>query len=108
MSDEPTAKDQTPGWSMPEPVFRTSEGRTPKAVKPEIDHDDIHTEIPDLDEVQTGNQQPDAPSATPANTVRATSAKVAKPKSGRFNGVWIIVSILGVLAVAAAVVYFLF
>lgn len=58
MSDEPKPKENGTEWSMPEPIFRSSEGHTPKArsypaadeidtLSPNADdQEDIDTEIP--------------------------------------------------------------
>ena len=64
MSDEPKPKDNGTEWSMPEPIFRSSEGHTPKArsypaaddidtLSPnadDVDQDDIDTEVPNAHE----------------------------------------------------------
>jgi hypothetical protein len=51
MSDEPKSKDG--GWNAPEPVFRSTQGRTPRTAKGYIAEDDIDTAAPDFREVDT-------------------------------------------------------
>lgn len=38
---------------MPDPVFRSSEGRTPKSAKNHVDPDDVDTAAPDFTEADT-------------------------------------------------------
>ncbi|MEQ1603498.1 MAG: hypothetical protein ABL999_01365 [Pyrinomonadaceae bacterium] len=51
MSDE--AKSDNGEWTMPDPVFRSSEGRTPKSAKNYVDPDDIDTAAPEFSEADT-------------------------------------------------------
>ena len=56
MSDEPTPKENGADWKMPEPIFRSSEGHTPKRPPARTDQDEVDTESPDVyyaDEVDT-------------------------------------------------------
>lgn len=51
MSDDP--KLASGEWQMPDPVFRSSEGRTPKSAKNYLDPDDVDTAAPDFSEADT-------------------------------------------------------
>lgn len=40
-------------WQMPDPIFRSSAGKTPKSAKKYVDPDDIDTEAPEFSEADT-------------------------------------------------------
>ena len=120
MSDEPTPKDQSAsgvpaangGWVMPEPVYRSSPGRTPKtaAIDPESD---IETEMPNSDQLDiTLDQSEDLSNAEteeiPA-VVRAAPID-KKKKGGCAKSFLFIIATIGIIAAALllAVGYFLF
>ena len=127
MSDGPAPKNNDSEWVMPETVFRTSEGRTPKSPVKPIDADEIDTQSPDPDEIDpdivdtaipnlddSAEKQPDDTPDTqdepPANTVRAAPVKPPKAKTGCAKSFLFIVGVIGFLAAAViiAVIYFLF
>lgn len=116
MTDEPILEDlptedanKSPDtWVMPEPVFRTSGGRTPKNTKSEFDADDIPTEIANRNESEVVVPQPDL-SAENADEI-AEVASEAKPKRGFAKSLLVFVCLIGVVAAAViiALIYFLF
>jgi hypothetical protein len=59
MSDEPKSKDSGE-WRMPEPVFRSSEGRRPRASK-KTDADEVDTLAPDSDDVDQDDIETEVP-----------------------------------------------
>ena len=111
---------------MPEVVFRTSEGRTPKSLRNAIDPDEIDTQSPDSDQIDpdlidtaipnldnSAEKQPDAPDTRddpPANTVRAAPVKVLEAKRGCAKSFLFILGLIGFLAAAIIItaIYFLF
>ncbi len=130
MSDE--SKPTNGDWQMPEPVFRTSEGRTPKSAKNfdqddvdtaspdlrEADTEEIETDVPDQDEIDTETPESEEEPAggeaevyqerPPKNVVRPA---VAKPAAGGCAKT--ISLILGIIAISgaallSAIVYFLY
>ena len=112
MSSESTSKDKNGEWVMPEPIFRSSEGRTPGA-KSEADTDEMETETPATVEVQTDDELADVFDETAMNHVRAAPAKpVVEAKSGGcFQNAlmtFLMVSIVAIGIVAAAIYYFFY
>lgn len=73
MSDEPKSKDG--GWKAPEPVFRSTEGRTPRTANSYIDADDIDTAAPDFREVDTDEFDTDPAPVAKAEMGGAVAAK---------------------------------
>lgn len=123
MSDEPK-KDNGSEWSMPEPIFRSSEGRTPKTAKNYTNTDDIDTLAPDFFEADTDEIYPEpdreaivteAPEterttyeeSPPKNIVRPAAPKKAGGCVKTFGFVAGIV-VVAVIAVVVAIVYFLY
>jgi hypothetical protein len=51
MANEP--KSNSGEWQMPEPIFRSSEGRTPKSARPDDHADEVDTLSPDFAEADT-------------------------------------------------------
>lgn len=51
MSNE--SKSNNGEWKMPDPVFRSSDGRRPKSVKNYVDPDEIDTAAPEFSEADT-------------------------------------------------------
>ncbi len=105
MSDEQKSQDKNDGWTMPEPVFRSSDGYRPKSVAGDED-DTLETEV-DESEGNDGSTDPDRP---PANIVRAAPEVIAKPERGCAKSFLLImiVMVLAALAVIVAAVYLLF
>ena len=115
MSDKPQSDDKTlDGWVMPEPVFRTTPGHTPKSVHltdpaDEIptapgfsdDEDTIDTLVPGF--VDVAETAADAP-------IKVTAAPPKPKKSGCARSFLTVVSLvaLAIIGVVAALVYFLF
>ncbi|MFT3742785.1 MAG: hypothetical protein QM785_00695 [Pyrinomonadaceae bacterium] len=119
-------------WKMPEPVFRSSEGKTPKSAKTSdqedidtespdfteadtdefdtepVDHDDVDTETPDPDEEDT-KEFPVASVEEPKPQVRA-SEKPAKAGGGCAKTMLMMVGIttFAILAIVAVLIYVLF
>src|SRR5688572_28049716 len=60
MSEESKSNATGGEWKMPEPVFRSSEGHTPKASK-KIDADDVDTLAPDSDDVDQDDIETEVP-----------------------------------------------
>lgn len=131
MSNESNSNGE---WVMPEPIFRTSEGKTPKSAKNYVDPDDIDTEAPefseadtdefdtepiDQEEIDTETPDPETEEDTkeypvdsaeePKPQVRA-SEKPAKTAGGCAKTMLMMVGIttFAILAVVAVLVYFLF
>ena len=127
MSDEPTPKDQTTndsaepsgGWVMPEPVFRSSEGRSPKPLTA-LPADEMDTEMPNLDPLditldatdEFANAETDEIVAPPVPDVQPPVPPTTPPKKkgGCAKNVVFVLGGIGVFAAAAiiALVYFLF
>ena len=110
MSSESTSKDKNGEWVMPEPIFRSSEGRTPGA-KSEADTDEMETESPATVEGQTDDELADVFDETAMNHVRAAPAKPAEPKTGGCAmSAMMTIAVIAFLAVsiAAAGIYFWF
>jgi len=128
IDDEPEGEiTDTAEWVMPKPVFRSSEGHTPKRA-PETDFsDDMPTEIANKDdsafakpvpaseadtaeiETDTDDDKAGAPAAPKTSTVTPKAAEPSK-KGGCAKSFLFIVSMIG-LAVAGiiiALIYFLF
>ncbi len=118
MSDEPK-KDQAAGgeWTMPEPVFRSTEGFTPKSAIHSA-QDEIPTE-PGFsdDETEENIALPDSPEETAdeeksGQSVRAstkTRIRHSKKKAGCAKTFGLIAGAiaLSIIAIIAAAIYFL-
>ena len=144
MSDETTpdttAELELPAgeWAMPAPVFRTSEGHTPKSLQPIFEGDEHETEITNIEEVDpfeitpvntpldVAGAGPDEPASVPTvdsdkpipavsidqialeNKIRPLPPP--KKKGGCAKSFAVIAGVIGlaVLAVVAAAVYFIY
>jgi len=132
MSDEPIIDDlptedatkSSEEWVMPKPVFRTTEGRTPKSAPEAFFSDEMPTEIANkddsafakpvsADEADTAefDTDPDpAVEVAPTGSLETPITPSAPQKGGCAKSFLFIVSMIG-LAVAAiiiALVYFFF
>lgn len=124
MSDEPKSEN-TPAedWVMPKPVFRTSEGSTPKGASNLPD--DIPTEIANKDESTFAKPEPEPDAETSeaedgkdtADTAKEpikVKAAAPKPKKSKKRGcaksflLTVGMIAFAVIALTAAVIYFLF
>ena len=114
MSDEPVAKaldntdDRMPDpWVMPTPVFRTSEGSTPKSVRGRDEGELDETLEP---HAQANSQAAAAVNAppTPKPSVRVSIKGTPQAASGSWAKPVVAVLaiiVIGVLVIAAAIVY---
>lgn len=95
---------------MPEPIFRSSKGRSLRNAAGEADTDKLAEETLASAEAETLGEQTDELNEASANVVRAAPVKVDKPKRGCARSFALVVGIVAVLAVAtvAAVIYYLF
>ena len=116
MSDEQTPTNQTSEniaipsgeWVMPEPLFRTSEGRTPGASEPAFDGDEHDTESPNDDANDFAETLPDIkPEVAESASVNAAPQKKA---GGCFQSIVVMAGVVGlsVAAIVIALIYFLF
>lgn len=64
---------------MPDPVFRSSEGRTPRSAKSIADQDDVDTASPDFREADTDEILTDAPDQDEIDTETPESEEDEKP-----------------------------
>lgn len=125
MANEP--KSNSGEWQMPEPIFRSSEGRTPKPARrfddteevdtlspdfSEADTDEIDVDSPNQDEIDTETPESEEPKSAvyeeqpPArNAVRAVAEKEA---GGCMKTITLIVGTITIslIAVIIAVIYF--
>ena len=113
MSDEPKP-DETPAeWSMPEPVFRTTDGRTPKgaAVVDIGNEDTTEPGFHDAPTIKTADLVPSNTEEKPAKgKVKVKAKAAAKPKKKRGCAKSFLMTVgmiaLIVIAIAAALIYF--
>ncbi|CAN5364528.1 hypothetical protein BH10ACI3_BH10ACI3_04180 [soil metagenome] len=120
MSDETKPEEQTgelaapaaDGWTMPDPVFRSTEGHTPGNKAAAFEGDEHETESANSDDVDLDETLKDiniapAKAATGENTVRPLAPK---KKGGCAQSFLFILGVVGfgAIAIIAAVVYFLF
>ena len=127
IDDEPEDAVTSADWVMPEPVFRSSEGHTPRRAPEANFSDDMPTEIANKDdsafarpvpaseadtaeiETDTDDDKAEAPAASETST---DTPKAAQPnqKGGCAKSFLFIVSMIGltVAAVIIALIYFLF
>lgn len=104
--DKEKGTPQENTWKMPDPVFRSSQGKGPKPVL--TDQEDVPTE-PGFSEMQTEEDLaiPDGPqSVRPSTKVRVRTKK----KGGCARTFLTIIGLIAVLAIAlvSALIYFLF
>lgn len=66
MANEP--KSNSGEWQMPEPIFRSSEGRTPKLARKHGHEDEVDTLSPDFSEADTDEIDVDAPNQDEIDT----------------------------------------
>ena len=115
MSDEPELINKTADsivvpddeWSMPEPVFRVSEGHTPKRPVAVFEGDEHETEAANIDE--PAEPQPDI--SDEIATAITEEMPIYKPKSrGCAKNFLFIIGLIGAIAAALIIlaVYFLF
>ena len=121
MSDEPLSTDQPAGgetnspgeWSMPEPVFRSSKGHTPKGAlgEPDDDQDMVDTD-PNMD---SGIEPEEDISDKPTIEITGDATKIkesatAKPKRGCLSKfLYLILAIALIAAIGIfAVLYFFY
>ncbi len=109
MSDEVKKEVGNGEWQMPEPVFRSSEGHTPKkATAVDVD---IPTD-PSLDELPT--ETPDKPVEDAIQTVRPKEKTRVRHQKKKKHGclkslaVTITVLVASVILIVLTVIYFIF
>ncbi|CAN5330614.1 hypothetical protein BH10ACI2_BH10ACI2_02780 [soil metagenome] len=122
MSDEPIETDQhetdpqpaNGGWKMPEPIFRSSEGVTPKTIANQGFGNEDVTEVPtaeleDISTVRTEATDEFAQAITEEIPVETPAPEPSK-KGGCFQSVLLMLGMLGLFSavIIAALVYFLF
>ena len=129
MSNEP--KSNNSEWQMPDPVFQTSEGRTPRSAKNYVDPDDVDTAAPEFaeadtdefdtepdtlsqDEIDTETPEADSDEAPvsenqppPQEPVRAAAAQKQAGGCAKTFGLISAVIAFSVIAVIAVIIYFL-
>lgn len=119
MSDEPAPIDQeaeeavnTPEvWVMPKPIFRSSDGYTPKTAKAEFEGDDIPTEITNREEMVDAKVSPDVSGEGVKAIVEDKDPKAKRAsKRGCASSFVLLISLIGLVAAAViiALIYFLF
>lgn len=114
MSEEAKKPAENGDWTMPEPVFRSTEGYTP-GIKGDTTQDEIPTEpgfSDDTTEEFIGIDDIGDDSDKPSQTVRATTktrVRHAKKKSGCAKTFGLIAGAIALsfFAILAAVIYFL-
>lgn len=111
MSDEAKKADNDGEWQMPEPVFRSSEGYTPKAAEA-VPEDDFPT-IPAFDEAPT--ETPDKPTdddavqtVRPKEKTRVRHQKKKKRGCLKSVALMIVILIASVALIIGTVIYFIF
>ncbi len=105
MSDEPEAIEPTAPWKMPEPVFRTTEGVTPKTARRHVDpapDDDMHLHDTLINEEPSAGSDDQIPPAAPV--------KAAAANRGWVRGSVYVAVLMGLIAAAtlAAAYYYYF
>ncbi|MGH7890035.1 MAG: hypothetical protein ACRENF_05750 [Thermodesulfobacteriota bacterium] len=119
MSDDIKSDDNHNGtWVMPEPIFRTSPGHTPNAVKQTDYADDITTQPGFTDEDMVDTLIPDftdsaeSPADEPVadDPVKVTAAPPKPKKSGCARSFLTLLSliVLAIIGVVIALIYFIF
>lgn len=108
MSDEVKKEGSNGEWQMPEPVFRSSEGYTPKKVTA-VDVD-IPTD-PEMDELRT--ETPDKPddavqTVRPKEKTRVRHQKKKKHGCLKSLAVTVFVLVASVVLIVATIIYFIF
>lgn len=97
MSEDPKSKDG--GWQPPEPVFRSTEGKTPRTAPGYVDPDDVDTAAPDFREVDT-DEFVTEPAAAIGGEFKPTQAPRPQSGGGCFSTV---LTMLGVATFVFAV-----
>ena len=114
MSDDTISDETLSGeWVMPEPIFRTTPGRTQKSVHETLDAKEVTTQPGFTDEDFVDTLTPDfvdskeSPADEPVKVTPATPK--AKKKQGCARSFLTVVSliILAVIGVVIALIYFL-
>ncbi|MBK9215186.1 MAG: hypothetical protein IPM59_06245 [Chloracidobacterium sp.] len=108
MSDEAKKTGNDGEWQMPEPVFRSTEGYTPKKV-PSVE--EALASEPDADELPT--ETPDKPDETiqtvrPKEKTRVRHQKKKKRGCLKSLAVTILVLVASVVLIVATIIYFIF
>ncbi len=106
MSDEPKSDKPDDGWVMPEPVYRSSPGRTPQSTPQTASADDITTQPGFTDEDNIDTLAPDFVDTDDVPTEKPVKVKPAEPKPKKKRGcLWWFLFIVGII-VLAIVAYF--
>ena len=115
MSDDTKSDDNTVSeWVMPEPVFRSTPGRTPQSTYQTESADDITTQPGFTDEDNIDTLAPDfvdsGEETQSAKTAKVSAAPPAKKKRGCARSFLTVVSIivLAVVSVVIALIYFIY
>lgn len=113
MSDEPQSDKPNGEWVMPEPVYRSSPGRTPKSANMADPADEIPTEPGFSDEDNIDTLAPGFVDADDVPTERPIRAQAEPPRKKKRGCAQSLLTVVGVIALALigvviAVVYFLF
>ncbi len=114
MSEEPKSDDNQIGdWTMPEPVFRTTPGRSPKNLHQTVDADDITTQPGFTDEDNIDTLPPDFADAGESPTVESIKVTPTSPKPKKRGCARSFLTVVGLIALAVigiviALIYFLF
>ena len=115
MSDNTKPDDITVSdWLMPEPIFRTTPGRTPKSVHETLDAKEVTTQPGFTDEDFVDTITPESADVRPDPTEKEVKVTVApvkpKKKRGCASSFLTVVSliVLAVIGVVIALIYFLF
>ena len=117
MSDEPIiddlpTEDATPSsekWVMPEPVFRTSDGHTPKSIESDLDGEDTDPNLDITDKDAADKPGSDIPDDVAVAITEEMPVYSPKAKRGYFRSFLFIFGMIALLAAAiiAALVYYL-
>lgn len=113
MSDEPKSDKPNGEWVMPEPVYRSSPGHTPKSAKMADPADEIPTEPGFTDEDNVDTLVPgfvDADDVPTERPIKAQPVELPKKKRGCARSFLTMVGViaLAVTGLVIAVIYFLF
>lgn len=109
MSDEAKKPGETGEWQMPEPVFRSSEGHTPRAMvdddfptDPGFD-DEAPTETADKPETEIQSQ-----GVRPSSKTKVRHQKKKKRGCLKSFALTVVVLVLSVLLIVFSVIYYFF
>ena len=121
MSDEPKQPDSPETWTMPEPIFRSTEGQTPAGIHATMPADESTT-APGFHQAKTVETEGLPPSADfheaitaetkglPSKTTKVKAAPEKPKKRGCAKTFLFTLGLIGlsIAAVIIALVYFLF